>query len=149
MAVVRVINDGYETPSLEDRTDFSDLANAKIQLEHSWNRRRMSETNVGGPLLLSRPSQMSFSHNGVCERRWQSEASTINRYPAVDGSNIDDELSEGVLTRMWSVHGFGQAWHWLREKKRAQCTPLNVHLTYITLSWTSILQGSTTENYCD
>lgn len=42
---------------------------------------------------------------------------------------------------MWSVRGFGQAWHWLREKKRAECTPLNAYLTYVTLSWTSILQG--------
>ncbi|PIO64044.1 hypothetical protein TELCIR_14338 [Teladorsagia circumcincta] len=136
MAVARVPNCGYETPSMEDSVEFSELAN----VEHSWNRRRMSETNLGGPLYMPRQPLMSSVHNGVRGRRWQSEADTINAYPEVDGSNIDDELSEGVLTRLWSVHGFGQAWHWLREKKRAQCTPLNAYLTYITLSWTSILQ---------
>ncbi|KAK5976750.1 hypothetical protein GCK32_013097, partial [Trichostrongylus colubriformis] len=133
MAVARVPNCGYETPSMEGSVDFSELAS----VEQSWNRRRMSETNLGGPLLLPRPSAMSAVVGG---RRWQSEADTVNKYPEVDGSSIDEELSEGVLTRLWSVHGFGQAWHWLREKKRAHCTPLNAYLTYITLSWTSILQ---------
>ncbi|VDL75067.1 unnamed protein product [Nippostrongylus brasiliensis] len=135
MAVARVLNCGYETPLTEENVDFSELAN----VENSLNRRRMSETNLIGPVLITRPSIMSSIQNPR-GRRWQSEADTVNQYPEVEGSNIDDELNEGVLTRLWSVRGFGQAWHWLREKKRAECTPLNAYLTYVTLSWTSILQ---------
>lgn len=135
MAVARVLNCGYETPLTEDNVDFSDLANVELSL----NRRRMSETNLIGPVFLARPS-VTPSITNPRGRRWQSEADTVNQYPEVEGSNIDDELNEGVLTRLWSVRGFGQAWHWLREKKRAECTPLNAYLTYVTLSWTSILQ---------
>lgn len=51
------------------------------------------------------------------------------------------ELEEGILGRLRSVRGFGQAWHWLREKRRNESTPLNVYLTYITLPWSMILDG--------
>uniref|UniRef100_A0A914RK53 Uncharacterized protein n=1 Tax=Parascaris equorum TaxID=6256 RepID=A0A914RK53_PAREQ len=55
---------------------------------------------------------------------------------------MTSELDENVLSRLWSVRGFGQAWHWLREKRRAECTPLNAYLTYVTLTWSTILDGS-------
>lgn len=51
------------------------------------------------------------------------------------------ELSEGVLTKIWSVRGFGQAWHWLHEKRKVESMPLNAYLTYITLPWSAILDG--------
>ncbi|VDO20689.1 unnamed protein product [Haemonchus placei] len=132
MAVARVQNyGGYETPSLEGSIDFSEI-------ERSWNQRRMSETNLPESHARFRSSLTPAIH--ARGRRWQSEADTIDKYPEVDGSNLDDELNECVLNRLWSVRGFSQAWHWLREKKRAQCIPLHAYLTYITLSWTSILQ---------
>ncbi|KJH41157.1 hypothetical protein DICVIV_12866 [Dictyocaulus viviparus] len=178
MAVTRVPNCGYETPLSENNMDFSELAS----MEHSLNRRRMSETNLAGPKLFTRSSILPSSHTSQ-SRRWQSETDTVNQYPEVEGSNIDEGvfisslssglivmlqmitlydrkgsyimvwmltirislclvLDEGVLTRLWSKRGFGQAWHWLREKKRAECTPLNAYLTYVTLSWTSILKGA-------
>ncbi|VDM64516.1 unnamed protein product [Angiostrongylus costaricensis] len=135
MAVARVLNSGYETPLTENNIDFSELAG----VEHTLNRRRMSETNLSGPKVFTRPSVMQGAQMPY-SRRWQSETDTANQYPEVEGSNIDDDLDEGVLTRLWSVRGFGQAWHWLREKKRAECTPLNAYLTYVTLSCTSILK---------
>ncbi|KAE9413256.1 hypothetical protein Angca_006268 [Angiostrongylus cantonensis] len=135
MAVARVPNCGYETPLTENNIDFSELAG----VEHTLNRRRMSETNLSGPKVFTRPSVMQGAQMPY-NRRWQSETDTANQYPEVEGSNIDDDLDEGILTRLWSVRGFGQAWHWLREKKRAECTPLNAYLTYVTLSCTSILK---------
>uniref|UniRef100_A0A0K0D4Z8 XRN2-binding (XTBD) domain-containing protein n=1 Tax=Angiostrongylus cantonensis TaxID=6313 RepID=A0A0K0D4Z8_ANGCA len=137
MAVARVPNCGYETPLTENNIDFSELAG----VEHTLNRRRMSETNLSGPKVFTRPSVMQGAQMPY-NRRWQSETDTANQYPEVEGSNIDDDLDEGILTRLWSVRGFGQAWHWLREKKRAECTPLNAYLTYVTLSCTSILKGN-------
>ncbi|RCN38198.1 hypothetical protein ANCCAN_15897 [Ancylostoma caninum] len=134
MAVARVFNCGYETPVTENNMDFLELAN----MGYSLNHRRMSETNIVGP-IFSRPVPASDRQTSV-GRRWQSEADTVNQYPEVEGNNIGDDIDEGILTRLWSVRGFGQAWHWLREKKRAECTPLNAYLTYVTLSWSSILQ---------
>ncbi|EYC12322.1 hypothetical protein Y032_0048g1726 [Ancylostoma ceylanicum] len=136
MAVARVFNCGYETPVTENNMDFLELAN----MGYSLNHRRMSETNIVGP-IFSRPVPTSDRQTSV-GRRWQSEADTVNQYPEVEGNNIGDDIDEGILTRLWSVRGFGQAWHWLREKKRAECTPLNAYLTYVTLSWSSILQVS-------
>lgn len=40
------------------------------------------------------------------------------------------------------MRGFGQAWHWLREKKRQECTPLNSYLTYVTLPLTLVIEGA-------
>ncbi|CAJ0609129.1 unnamed protein product [Cylicocyclus nassatus] len=135
MAVARVPNCGYETPLTENNMDFLELANVGYTL----NQRRMSENNLGGP-LYTRNNVVIPDRKMSTGRRWQSEADTVNQYPEVEGNNIGDDIDEGILTRLWSVRGFGQAWHWLREKKRAECTPLNAYLTYVTLSWSSILQ---------
>ncbi|VDO60120.1 unnamed protein product [Heligmosomoides polygyrus] len=116
MAVARVLNCGYETPLTEDNVDFSDLANVSCFVASVCRAFPKSTTNVGN----------------------ESHRASL---PCETVSYSDSELNEGVLTRLWSVRGFGQAWHWLREKKRAECTPLNAYLTYVTLSWTSILQG--------
>ncbi|KAK6761093.1 hypothetical protein RB195_022238 [Necator americanus] len=134
MAVARVLNCGYETPSMENNTDFLGLTN----IGYSLNNRRRSETNLVEP-TFSR-SLTAFDRENCIGRRWQSEADTTNQYPEVEGNSIVDDIEEGMLTRLWSVRGFGQAWHWLREKKRAECTPLNAYLTYVTLPWSSILQ---------
>ncbi|ETN81070.1 hypothetical protein NECAME_08732 [Necator americanus] len=156
MAVARVLNCGYETPSMENNTDFLGLTNVScVPLLTSWvphfccefsfpkigyslNNRRRSETNLVEPTFLR--SLTAFDRENCIGRRWQSEADTTNQYPEVEGNSIVDDIEEGMLTRLWSVRGFGQAWHWLREKKRAECTPLNAYLTYVTLPWSSILQ---------
>jgi len=41
---------------------------------------------------------------------------------------------------MWSVKGIGQALQFLKDKPE-QGHPLNAYLTYITLTWKSILDG--------
>ncbi|VDM44183.1 unnamed protein product [Toxocara canis] len=136
MAVARVPNCGFETPMSDQPMDF----NGTDTLDQ-YNRRRMSDTNLSHRPVYSR-SAMTPGPSG-CQssrtRRWQSEADTVNQYPEVEANTIDDELDENVLSRLWSVRGFGQAWHWLREKRRAECTPLNAYLTYVTLPWSTIL----------
>uniref|UniRef100_A0A9J2PSW1 SLED domain-containing protein n=2 Tax=Ascaris TaxID=6251 RepID=A0A9J2PSW1_ASCLU len=136
MAVARVANCGFETPMSDQPMDF-DGSNSLDQ----YNRRRLSDTNLSHRPVYNR-SAMTPGPSG-CQtsraRRWQSEADTVNQYPEVEANTIDDELDENVLSRLWSVRGFGQAWHWLREKRRAECTPLNAYLTYVTLPWSTIL----------
>lgn len=60
----------------------------------------------------------------------------------MEAQSLDDELEEGVFGRLWTMRGFGQAWHWLREKRRAASTPLHAFLTYVTLPWQSLVAGS-------
>ncbi|CAJ0931266.1 unnamed protein product, partial [Mesorhabditis belari] len=138
MAVARVPGCGLETPQTErSQIDFPDLS----QFESALGKRRLSEQNIAGVGNGPMGGRAAMTPSGVGTlprgRRWQSEADTAGQYPEVEASSIDDELEEGVLSRLWSVRGFGQAWHWLREKKRAECTPLNAYLTYITLPWAS------------
>ncbi|VDD94331.1 unnamed protein product [Enterobius vermicularis] len=133
MAVGRLPNTGYETPLDEEPPDFGKVS----QLE----QRRMSETNLSSLPFFSRPPStpsVSSCYSGR-SRRWQSEADTVNQCLEVEAGGIGDELEEGILGRLRSVRGFGQAWHWLREKRRNESTPLNVYLTYITLPWSMIL----------
>ncbi|CAJ0578612.1 unnamed protein product, partial [Mesorhabditis spiculigera] len=130
MAVARVPGCGTETPQTErSHIDFPDLT----QFESALGRRRMSEQNLAGAMIGPSGGRVAMTPSGLGTlprgRRWQSEADTAGQYPEVEASSIDDELEEGVLSRLWSVRGFGQAWHWLREKKRAECTPLNAYLT--------------------
>ncbi|VDN51448.1 unnamed protein product [Dracunculus medinensis] len=102
--------------------------------------RRLSESNLNGPLCENTILSLKSMGNACSrDRRWQSEADTVNPYPEVEANAIDDELSEGVLTKIWSVRGFGQAWHWLHEKRKVESMPLNAYLTYITLPWSAIL----------
>ncbi|VDK45805.1 unnamed protein product [Anisakis simplex] len=138
MAVARVINSGFETPMSDQPFDFDDTSTLD-----QYNRRRMSDTNLSHRPVYNR-SAMTPGPSG-CQpsqaRRWQSEADRVNQYPEVEANAIDEELDENMLSRLWSVRGFGQAWHWLREKRRAECTPLNAYLTYITLTWSTVLEG--------
>lgn len=48
-------------------------------------------------------------------------------------------MSAASATSTWSMKGLGQALSWLKEKKESM--PLNAYLTYITLPWTSVLEG--------
>ncbi|EJW86024.1 hypothetical protein WUBG_03067, partial [Wuchereria bancrofti] len=138
MAVMRLPNCGSETPLSEKSLNFEVLGQCGV--------RRMSDTNLSHyPQRLMVTSGLSDGHNVSRGRRWQSETDTLNQYREVEASSIDDVvfvrlvLDEGMMSRLWSVRGFGQAWHWLREKRRAESTPLNAFLTYITLPWSTVL----------
>ncbi|VDO41080.1 unnamed protein product [Onchocerca flexuosa] len=132
MAVMRLPNCDYETPLSEQSLGFESLGQCGI--------RRMSDTNLNHyPQRLMVTSGLSDGHDPSKGRRWQSETDTLNEYREVEASSIDDVLNEGMMSRLWSVRGFGQAWHWLREKRRAESLPLNAFLTYITLPWSTIL----------
>ncbi|VDO38663.1 unnamed protein product [Brugia timori] len=138
MAVMRLPNCGYETPLSEQSLNFEGLGQCGV--------RRMSDTNLSHyPQRLMVTSGLSNGHVASRGRRWQSETNTLNQYREVEASSIDDVvfvrlvLNEGMMSRLWSVRGFGQAWHWLRERRRAESTPLNAFLTYITLPWSTVL----------
>jgi hypothetical protein len=51
------------------------------------------------------------------------------------------ELDDGVCNPLWTMKGFTQTFHYLKESRRAQSVPLNALLTYVTVPWYSIIAG--------
>ncbi|TMW48592.1 hypothetical protein DOY81_006330 [Sarcophaga bullata] len=48
------------------------------------------------------------------------------------------ELDDGSFNPLWATRGFSQSFHFWKESRRQQSTPLNAFLTYVTLPWWSI-----------
>lgn len=48
------------------------------------------------------------------------------------------ELDDGAYNPLWATRGFTQTFHFWKENRRQQSTPLNAFLTYVTLPWWSI-----------
>jgi len=135
-----------DQPGAADEPD--DPAPAALQAARDYATRRQSDTNLaarqGGwrELRVStlRAGQRSFSWVAAPLRKAQSEADTGLCLAEVEANSLADELDESALARLWTVRGFGQAWHWLRERRRQASTPLNALLTYVTLPWTSVAE---------
>lgn len=53
------------------------------------------------------------------------------------------ELDDGAYNPLWTTKGFTQTFHFWKENRRQQSTPLNAFLTYVTLPWWSIAKGKT------
>lgn len=51
------------------------------------------------------------------------------------------ELDDGAYNPLWASRGFTQTFHFWKEHRRQQSTPLNAFLTYVTLPWWSIAKG--------
>lgn len=56
------------------------------------------------------------------------------------------ELDDGAYNPLWAMRGFTQTFHLWKEGKRAQSTPLNAYLTYVTLPWWTIAKGRQTRS---
>ncbi|OUC42533.1 hypothetical protein D917_00287, partial [Trichinella nativa] len=137
MAVARVPVQGYQTPvSSIGSYDEKDLLSAV----KAYQRRR-SDTNLSRWSCVT--SSFYENYKSTCHpvKKCPSETDTNRQWPEVEASTIDDEIGNESLAlgQLWSTRGFSQAWHRLREKRRADCVPLNAHLTYITLPWSSIV----------
>lgn len=52
------------------------------------------------------------------------------------------ELDDGAYNPLWASRGFAQSFHFWKENRRQQSTPLNAFLTYVTLPWWSIAKGN-------
>jgi len=56
----------------------------------------------------------------------------------IEGGDLRDELDDGAYNPLWATRGFTQTFHFWKEHRRQQSTPLNAFLTYVTLPWWSI-----------
>ncbi|TKR75760.1 hypothetical protein L596_017003 [Steinernema carpocapsae] len=131
MAVMRVPNTGMDTPLVEHSMEFEDLNGAG-----PFGFRRSSDTNlVNQPMYKRTAITPGPSLGAPRNRRWQSDADSVNQYGEVEG-NLEDQRSSSSI---WGVgKSFGQAFGWLNQKKR-EMTLLNAYLTYVTLPWNNIL----------
>ncbi|GBN47889.1 hypothetical protein AVEN_223314-2 [Araneus ventricosus] len=75
-----------------------------------------------------------FSHRDI--KKLSNESS-------VEGSNEMDpnskELDDTTYNKLWTMRGFGQAYHFWKESRRASSPALHAYLTYVTLPWHSII----------
>ncbi|XP_055696109.1 uncharacterized protein LOC129797490 isoform X2 [Lutzomyia longipalpis] len=82
---------------------------------------------------------------------WYSRPISLKKVPqktTPDGTNIyywcdmpkksSKELDDGAYNPLWASKGFTQTFHFWKENRRQQSTPLNAFLTYVTLPWWSI-----------
>ncbi|CAL1284038.1 unnamed protein product [Larinioides sclopetarius] len=49
------------------------------------------------------------------------------------------ELDDTTYNKLWTMRGFGQAYHFWKESRRASSPALHAYLTYVTLPWHSII----------
>ncbi|GAB0088160.1 uncharacterized protein DMENIID0001_025440 [Sergentomyia squamirostris] len=82
---------------------------------------------------------------------WYNRPISLKKVPqrtTPDGTNIfywcdlpkktTKELDDGAYNPLWATRGFTQTFHFWKENRRQQSTPLNAFLTYVTLPWWSI-----------
>ena len=50
--------------------------------------------------------------------------------------------SSDRYSSLFGVRSFGQAWHWFKESRRANCVALHSFLTFIMLPWHRIVAGT-------
>ncbi|KAI8120539.1 hypothetical protein CVS40_8220 [Lucilia cuprina] len=60
---------------------------------------------------------------------------------SLKGDVYFEELDDGAYNPLWASRGFAQSFHFWKENRRQQSTPLNAFLTYVTLPWWSIAKG--------
>jgi len=134
MAVSRQKGSGPETPDLENFPvgDFEGGDN-----EEQYSHRRMSDPSQGITKYVTGSFRRSMSM-----KKSQSdgvEASAAEDDTEVEAGTLQDELLETDQYNGFWGKSFGQAWHWFKEKKRANCVALNANLTYIQLPWHRII----------
>ncbi|XP_052235780.1 uncharacterized protein KIAA0930 homolog isoform X3 [Dreissena polymorpha] len=129
IAVSRVKGSGAETPDLENFP--SDDFESDQQQQNGYTQRRMSD-----------PSQAikSFMFRSVKKSRSETEnVDAIGNEQEVEAGTLHDELEDAEQYNGFWGKSFGQAWHWFKERRRANSVSLNAYLTYVTLPWHRII----------
>ncbi|XP_054737639.1 uncharacterized protein LOC129244054 isoform X2 [Anastrepha obliqua] len=96
-------------------------------------------SNATLPRAKRNAAQHAFYHRAM---------SLVPKRRTPDGTNIYywcdlprkslKELDDGAYNPLWASRGFTQTFHFWKENRRQQSTPLNAFLTYVTLPWWSI-----------
>lgn len=65
-------------------------------------------------------------------------AVNINKY---HGTVAEFHSMSDRYSSLFGLRSFGQAWHWFKESRRANCVALHSFLTFIMLPWHRIVAG--------
>ncbi|ETN67570.1 hypothetical protein AND_000596 [Anopheles darlingi] len=153
------------TTATEETTEENDLSNRAIWAALKDLRAKKECSTLP---KMKKPSYNSFyerpsipgcttkqQHSQQQQQHHGSPAiATIDTIPmrrTPDGTNIyylcdyhpkrhqgNKELDDGAYNPLWTTKGFTQTFHFWKENRRQQSTPLNAFLTYVTLPWWSI-----------
>uniref|UniRef100_A0A1Y1LPQ3 KIAA0930 n=1 Tax=Photinus pyralis TaxID=7054 RepID=A0A1Y1LPQ3_PHOPY len=141
MAVTKPKGSGAETPSSEPGfcatemwdSDWDEDPEEMFLFRH---QRRLSDpsSNLNNFVRGSWKSKLDM------KSRSENEGLDCidNDISEIEAGDVRDELDDGAYNPLWTMRGFTQTFHFWKENKRAQSTPLNAFLTYVTLPWWSI-----------
>lgn len=106
-----------------------------------WN----GQSSQGG-FLIRNTVKKSVSHGGSLDVT-PRERDDDSMLPCVEAHNVEDELNDssslralmGVGGSGGGPAGFGQAWHWFKERRRQTSVALRASLTCISIPWHRIV----------
>ncbi|XP_042909921.1 uncharacterized protein KIAA0930 homolog isoform X2 [Parasteatoda tepidariorum] len=136
MAVTKQKGSGVETPTSEPGYSITDYDWDDME-DNPYLQRRMSDPSSNLNNFKSWKGRQDSQ-----TQKSQSETE-IDYYPnginEIEAGDIRDELDDTGYNRLWTMRGFGQAYHFWKESKRASSPALNAYLTYVTVPWHSII----------
>ncbi|XP_054710740.1 uncharacterized protein KIAA0930 homolog isoform X2 [Uloborus diversus] len=135
MAVTKQKGSGVETPTSEPGYSITDYDWDDME-DNPYMQRRMSDpsSNLNTYVRSWKSRQDIKKSQSETEVDYYSDG--INE---IEAGDIRDELDDTTYNRLWTMRGFGQAYHFWKESRRASSPALHAYLTYVTLPWHSII----------
>ena len=91
---------------------------------------------------LSAIAELVVGHSHATHRPYSGSfgvvAVKINKY---NGTVAEFHSMSDRYSSLFGLRSFGQAWHWFKESRRANCVALHSFLTFIMLPWHRIVAG--------
>ncbi|XP_065083975.1 uncharacterized protein KIAA0930 homolog isoform X2 [Ochlerotatus camptorhynchus] len=148
MAVTKPKGSGVETPTSEPGFCATDMWDSEWEedCDEYYNyrhQRRLSDPSANLNNFSRygwRAKNANDSSYGGTKARSENEGldCLANEVSEIEAGDLRDELDDGAYNPLWTTKGFTQTFHFWKENRRQQSTPLNAFLTYVTLPWWSI-----------
>ncbi|XP_023306150.1 uncharacterized protein KIAA0930 homolog isoform X2 [Lucilia cuprina] len=149
MAVTKPKGSGVETPTSEPGFCATDMWDDWEEENDDYctyrHQRRLSDpsanlNNFSRYAWRTKNSSDNASGSAGSKARSENEGldSLANEVSEIEAGDLRDELDDGAYNPLWASRGFAQSFHFWKENRRQQSTPLNAFLTYVTLPWWSI-----------
>ncbi|XP_055696111.1 uncharacterized protein KIAA0930 homolog isoform X3 [Lutzomyia longipalpis] len=147
MAVTKPKGSGVETPTSEPGFCATDMWDTDWDDENEdfytyRHQRRLSDPSANLNHFARFAWKTKSGQDGTAGSKARSENegldSLANDISEIEAGDLRDELDDGAYNPLWASKGFTQTFHFWKENRRQQSTPLNAFLTYVTLPWWSI-----------
>ncbi|KAG8187251.1 hypothetical protein JTE90_019144 [Oedothorax gibbosus] len=136
MAVTKQKGSGVETPTSEPGYSITDYDWEDVEEDTPYLQRRMSDPSSN----LNTYVRSWKSRQDVKKSQSETEVDYYsNGITEIEAGDIRDELDDTTYNKLWTMRGFGQAYHFWKESKRASSPALHAYLTYVNLPWHSIM----------